>query len=218
MNVVDKLVFDNIIRLMKKQNKKQKELTDYLGVTKNVFTDWKSGRLKSYQKYLPKIADFFGVSVDYLLGLSVPDIDTTDIPDESETGIRTIPVLGEVAAGIPIDMVTDIEDYEQISTDEFPANGEYYALKIKGDSMEPVIPDGSTVIFRRQDYVDNGSIAIVCVNGFEATCKKVIRRKDGILLKSLNPTIESLFFSNSDIETEPITIIGKVIEVRKRFV
>lgn len=218
MNVVDKLVFDNIMRLMKKQNKKQKELTDYLGVTKNVFTDWKAGRLKSYQKYLPKIAEFFGVSVDYLLGLSVPDIDPTNVPDESKTGIRTIPVLGEVAAGIPIDMVTNIEDYEQISTDEFPANGEYYALKIKGDSMDPVIPNGSTVIFRRQDYVDNGSIAIVCVNGFEATCKKVIRRQDGILLKSLNPTMEPLFFSNSDIEAEPITIIGKVIEVRKRFV
>lgn len=212
------LVLEKILMLLRKSGKSEAEFTKGVGIYSSALSEWKKGKTKSYLKHIPKIAEFFGVSVDYLLGLSVPDIDPTDVPDESKTGIRTIPVLGEVAAGIPIDMVTNIEDYEQISTDEFPANGEYYALKIKGDSMDPVIPNGSTVIFRRQDYVDNGSIAIVCVNGFEATCKKVIRRQDGILLKSLNPTMEPLFFSNSDIEAEPITIIGKVIEVRKRFV
>ncbi len=60
-------VLDNIILELNNQNKKQKELTDYLGITKNAFTDWKSGRIKSYMKYLPQIADFLGVSVDYLL-------------------------------------------------------------------------------------------------------------------------------------------------------
>ncbi len=60
--------FDNIVMLLKQQNKKQKDLTDYLGITKNAFTDWKSGRIKSYQKYLPEIAAFFGVTVDFLVG------------------------------------------------------------------------------------------------------------------------------------------------------
>lgn len=60
-------VLDNIIFTLESQNKKQKELTDYLGITKNAFTDWKSGRIKSYMKYLPQIAEFLGVSVDYLL-------------------------------------------------------------------------------------------------------------------------------------------------------
>lgn len=60
-------VLDNIILELNNQNKKQKELTDYLGITKNAFTDWKSGRIKSYMKYLPQIAEFLGVSVDYLL-------------------------------------------------------------------------------------------------------------------------------------------------------
>ena len=211
------MFFENLKTLCKERNTTVTEVLKKLNLSTSKGTAWRNGSMPNGDT-LAKIARFFGVSVDYLLGLSVPDIDPTDVPDESKTGIRTIPVLGEVAAGIPIDMVTNIEDYEQISTDEFPANGEYYALKIKGDSMDPVIPNGSTVIFRRQDYVDNGSIAIVCVNGFEATCKKVIRRQDGILLKSLNPTMEPLFFSNSDIDAEPITIIGKVIEVRKRFV
>lgn len=59
---------DNIVLLLKEQNKTQKDLCDFLGVTKNAFTDWKSGRIKSYTKYLPQIAEYFDVSVDYLLG------------------------------------------------------------------------------------------------------------------------------------------------------
>lgn len=59
---------DIICNLLEKQNKKQKDLTDYLGISKNAFTDWKSGRINSYHKHLPQIAAFFDVSVDYLLG------------------------------------------------------------------------------------------------------------------------------------------------------
>lgn len=61
-------ILTNIIRLLKEKNKKQIELTDFLGISKNIFTDWKSGRNTSYMKYLPKIAEFLNVSVDYLLG------------------------------------------------------------------------------------------------------------------------------------------------------
>ncbi len=59
---------DNITKLLKINNKTQKDLTDFLGITKNSFTNWKSGHNKSYMKYLPQIADYFGVSVDYLMG------------------------------------------------------------------------------------------------------------------------------------------------------
>lgn len=60
--------FDKIDALLKQQKRKQKELTDFLGVTNNAYTDWKSGRIKSYTKHLSQIAQFFDVSVDYLLG------------------------------------------------------------------------------------------------------------------------------------------------------
>lgn len=59
---------DRILELLQEQGKKQKDLTDHLGVSKNRLTDWKAGRVKSYQKYLPQIAEYLGVSVDYLLG------------------------------------------------------------------------------------------------------------------------------------------------------
>ena len=59
---------DKIINLLKQQGRFQKELTDYIGVSKGTFTDWKSGKTVSYNRYLPKIAEFFDVSVDYLVG------------------------------------------------------------------------------------------------------------------------------------------------------
>lgn len=61
-------VLTNILSLLKEQNKIQKDLTDYLGVSKNVFTEWKAGRSTSYKKYLTQIAEFFSVSIDYLTG------------------------------------------------------------------------------------------------------------------------------------------------------
>ena len=60
---------DKICALLEQNGKKQKDLTDFLGISKNSFTDWKSGRIKSYNKHLPEIAKFLGVSVDYLLGV-----------------------------------------------------------------------------------------------------------------------------------------------------
>lgn len=66
-------ILNNIICILKENNLKQIELTNYLGVSKNIFTDWKSGKNTSYMKYLPRIAEFFGVSVDYLLGKESQD-------------------------------------------------------------------------------------------------------------------------------------------------
>ena len=61
-------IIQTILSLLQESGRKQKELTDFLGITQNAFTDWKSGRIKSYTKHLPRIAEFFGVSVDYLVG------------------------------------------------------------------------------------------------------------------------------------------------------
>ena len=65
-------VLHKIISLLEANGKKQKELTNFLSVSHNVFTEWKAGRNSSYMKHLPKIAEFFNVSVDYLLGKETP--------------------------------------------------------------------------------------------------------------------------------------------------
>ena len=127
-----------------------------------------------------------------------------------------IPVYGSVAAGIPLDAIQDIEDYEEI-TDEMARAGEYAALKIKGNSMLPRFTPGDVVIVKLQNDVDNGDIAIVMVNGDEATCKKIKKTPEGVMLISTNPDYEPMFYTNREIEEKPVKIWGKVVELRAKF-
>ena len=83
--------------------------------------------------------------------------------------------------------------------------------------MEPKISDGDVVIVRKQPDCDSGQIAIVCVNGDHATCKKIMKQSTGILLKPLNPSYDPMFYTNEEIESIPITILGRVVELRAKF-
>lgn len=202
MNTLNK-----ILKELSTTQKTQKELCEFLGIGKQAFSDWKSGKSSSYMKYLPQIADFFGVSVDYLLDKSSP---------KKELNVLRIPVYGQVAAGIPIEAIEDIDDYEEVDASTVP-HGEYMALRIKGHSMEPKMSEGDVVIVHLQDDVNTGDIAVVLVNGGEATCKKIKKTPDGVILISTNPDYEPMFFSNQDIVELPVRILGKVVELRCKF-
>lgn len=131
-------------------------------------------------------------------------------------GVR-IPVLGRVVAGIPIEAVEEILDYEEI-TPELAATGEFFALKIRGHSMEPRMMEGDVVIVRRQDDVESGDVAIVLVNGNEATVKRVKKQEDGITLIANNISVyEPHYYSNKEIEELPVRILGKVVELRGKL-
>ena len=184
-----------------------KQLADHIKVAESTMSLYESGKREPDFNTVLKISNYLGVSVDYLLG--------NDSTIQANRGIK-IPVYGNVAAGIPIEAITDIEDYEEI-TEELAATGEYIALKIKGDSMEPKMSDGDVVIVRIQPHVENGEIAIVMINGNDATCKKVKKTTEGIMLISTNPAYEPMFYSNKQIENLPIRILGKVIELRAKF-
>ena len=103
---------------------------------------------------------------------------------ESQIGIR-IPVLGCVQAGVPVEAIEDIVDYEEI-TEALASTGDFFGLKIKGDSMEPKISENDIVIVRQQTTLENGQVGIFIVNGDEATCKKLKKHDEGISLISLN--------------------------------
>ena len=131
-------------------------------------------------------------------------------------GIR-IPVLGRVVAGIPIEAVEEILDYEEI-TPELAATGEFFALKIRGHSMEPRMMEGDVVIVRKQEDVESGDVAIVLVNGNEATVKRVKKQEEGITLIATNTSVyEPHFYSNKEIRNLPVQILGKVVELRGKF-
>lgn len=194
----------NIRRFREQCDMTQAEVAKRLGVSPTAVSWWESGRTEPKIGTVEKLAELFGVEKSDILGL--PKKPTTDHS-------QWVPVLGRVAAGIPLDMVEEILDYEEIPI----AMGECFALRIQGDSMSPDIPNGSTVIVRKQDDVESGEIAIVSINGDDATCKRVIKHELGITLASLNPSFEPMVFGNRDIEEMPIRILGRVMEVRRRF-
>lgn len=200
-------LYETLTDLCKKKGIKGGRMCTDLGISKSLMTDLKSGRKKGVNaETAQKIASYFGVTVGYLLG---------EEEKKKKVGVK-IPVYGNVAAGIPIEAWEDILDYEEIDED-MAQYGEYFALKIKGDSMEPKISDGDVVIVACQSDVDSGQIAIVLVNGNEATCKKIKKTPEGVYLISTNPEYDPMFFNNKEIEELPIRILGRVVELRAKF-
>jgi repressor LexA len=195
-------------------NMKKTRFFQLIGIPQSTWYTWKkTGRVPD-KDYLIKIADCLGVSVDYILtgkqylGSGKP----IDISLES----AKIGVLGRVAAGVPIDMIEDIIGEESISM-ELAKTGTFFGLRISGDSMEPRMFSGDVVIVRQQEDVESGQVAIVSVNGDEATCKKVEKHSNGIMLVPFNSKYEEKFFTNEEIEKLPVRVLGRVVEVRGRL-
>lgn len=192
----------------------QQSLAEKIGISKSSINMYERGEREPGIETLEAFADFFNVDMNYLLGKSDSVHSFTSFNTSNHSA--RIPVYGSVAAGIPIEAITDIEDYEEI-TEEMARTGKYAALKIKGSSMEPRFTEGDVVIVKLQDTVESGDIAIVIVNGDEATCKKIKRTPEGVMLISTNPTYEPMFYSNKEIEEKPVRIWGKVVELRAKF-
>lgn len=197
----------NLQSLRKNKKISQQKLADYLGVSRSTVAMWETSANEPDIHTIAKMAGFFGVPIAILLG--VDEVRQT-------IGSVRVPVLGCVQAGIPIDAIEEIIDYEEIP-ESMAQNGEYYALQVKGDSMEPKMSSGDVVIVRKQDTVITGDIAIVLVNGHEATIKKVSITPTGIMLIPFNSAYVPIHYSPEEIETLPVRILGKVVELRAKY-
>jgi repressor LexA len=194
----------------------QEELANKLGYkNKSTIAKIETGANDIVQSKVVEFANALNTSIAYLMGW---DNNVSPIPGgrkEKKKGV-TIKVLGRVAAGIPLEAIEDIIDTEEISQ-EMAATGEFFGLRIAGDSMEPDIHKGDTVIVRQQNDAESGEIVIAMVNGCDATCKRLIKYAEGISLVSLNSKYNPMFYSNKDIEEKPVRIIGKVVESRRKW-
>ena len=221
---------ERLENLMKEKHLSRRGLERESGLGVGTITKWKT--ISPTVQNLQKVASALGVSVAYLTGESEFKTEqdalinkwnkqmAAGLPDEVrkiEAGIR-IPVLGSVPCGIPTEAVEflDAEDWEEIS-EIMSRSGNFFALKVKGDSMCPRIQQGDVLIIRSQDTADSGDIVIAKVNGEEACCKRLIRHQDGIVLESFNPVYPPMFFSNDEIIQKPVQIIGKVVENRQKM-
>lgn len=97
------------------------------------------------------------------------------------------------------------------------SQGEYFGLRIKGASMEPRMRDGDIVIVRKQPNAETGDTVVVLVNGDSATVKKIKKGDDGITLVPTNAAYDPIYYTNSEIASLPVVIIGKVVELRAKY-
>lgn len=180
------------------------DLAEKTGLNKASISQYLHGRCKPSNIASGKMASVLGVSPVWLMGFDVPMFET----NHNSKGVR-IPVLGRVAAGIPISAVEEIIDEEEISQD-MALKGEYFGLVIKGDSMEPDMRDGDIAIVRKQDDAESGEIVIAIVDSEDAVCKKLIKTDSGVMLVSLNHRYDPMVFAH-------VQIVGKVVELRRKF-
>lgn len=173
------------------------------GISATTFTDWKNGRSTPKADKIKRIADYFGVSLEYMMGAK-------ESPSLSQ-GTR-VAIIGEIRAGSPIITDQTLLGYE---TADVSDNEEYFYLKVCGDSMKNIgMVDGSLVLFHKQQYADDGDIVACLVGGDSATVKRFRRSKKNIYLIPENEDYSPIRLSTDDFESGDARILGVAREVK----
>lgn len=216
-NLYRKIFSKNLKYYMSINDKTQIDIINDLGINKSAISTWCNGTRLPRMDKIDMLAKYFHINRSDLIEEKSDLIaEKNNTSDRSPSKGVVINVYGRVAAGIPLEMIEDIIDTEEIP-EEMAKAGEYFGLKIHGNSMEPRMKEGDTVIIRKQEDAETGDIVIVTVDGTDATCKQIKKYRDGIALIPFNPTFAPLFFTNQEIKERPVCIIGKVVELRAKF-
>lgn len=204
------IIANNITKQLELHNRTQLDLAEYMGVSQATVSNWCKGVKMPRMTKIDMICNYFDIKRSDLMNNK-----SEQVSQSARKGVA-INVYGRVAAGVPLEMIEDIIDTEEISK-ELAKTGEFFGLQIHGDSMEPKISEGDVVIVRKQDDAETGDTVIATVNGTDATCKRLKKYRDGIELIATNPSYKPMFFSNEEIESKPVRIIGRVVELRAKF-
>lgn len=185
----------------------QEDLARKLGVSKQTIFKYENDIIKNIPSdKLEDLASILSTEPEFIMGWK-----------KSGFATARVPVVGMVHAGVPAVAVEEILDWEEI-TSEVASKGEIVALKVKGDCMEPKISEGDVIIVLMQPSCECGDIAVIMVNSDEAILRKVKKFEDGsIHLIPSNPNYPVNRFTRDEILNLPVSVIGKVIELRAKF-
>jgi len=205
---------DNLKRWLQKRNKSQVDLAKRMNVSSPTVSDWVNGKKMPRADKLQSIANWLSIDLTDLL---MDRESSSNWRKFSNGSAVRIPVLGRVAAGIPLMAAENVIDWEEIPA-EMARDGEYFALYIYGDSMEPRMCKGDIIVIRKQSDADDGDIVIALIDGQDACCKRLRKYEDGtIALVSTNPAYKPLYFTPEEQRQTPVEVIGKVKELRGRL-
>lgn len=204
-------ITNKLLSLMKENNYSYADLEKLTSYSRSTLQRYFTGNTEKIPlDLIEEIAPVFGVTAAYLAGWE--DSEPEPVPVKA----HRIPVLGNVAAGIPIEMIEDIIDYEEI-----PANwgnkNDFFCLQIKGDSMKPKMDEGDVLVVRKQTDAETGDTVIFTVNGDMASCKRLRKTDKGLMFIPLNKDYDPMIYSWKEVEDLPVRILGKVIELRAKF-
>lgn len=201
---------DRLKTLRKEKGVTQKEVGEYLGISYQAYSHYENGLRNPDNETLKKLATYFGVSVDYLLGRDERPLPDNLFPLDSES--VTLRILGNVRAGTGGVCREELLGYQVLPKELLRGRDpkELFCLHVKGDSMSPRIPEGTLIVVQRQNSVDSGALAVVSIDSEEAVVKKVYYGDDWIELLSFNPDYAPRKFSGADVQR--VFVIGKVIK------
>lgn len=206
MKIVD--TFSNRLqKALDYSNMRQVDLVEKTKLDKTLINKYLAGVMKAKQDKLTVLADALNVNEVWLMGYDVPmdrDIDKIEINDK-----QVFPLLGTVKAGYDYLASENIIGYVNLDRN-VPNPEEYFALKVTGDSMQPVLYDDDIVIVHSQNDIESGQVGIILINGDEATVKRIVKHDDYIELISFN----SYYPPKKITKDVEFKIIGKVVEAR----
>lgn len=204
---------NNVKELRKKEGLSQSELAEKLSVHQTLISQIERGVVIPSGATLMQLAEFFRVSTDYILGRE--DIADREYPlGRPSVGAIRLPVYGSVPAGVPLEAIDDVIDWEEIPQEWGVGGKTFFATKVKGDSMYPKYIEGDIIIVQVQPDCESGQDCVVYVNGYDATLKRVLKLEDGgIRLVPVNPSYAPKTYYPGD---EPISIAGIVVEIRRK--
>ena len=185
----------------------QQRLADELGTTQQTIQRYESGARDIKSSVILQLSETLGVTVSYLLGVS------DNAPSSCASSMRDVPLLGSIAAGAPIEMRA-VDNSFPVPTRIMEQHPNAFLLRVDGESMNRVLPNGAYALVDPCDDVDsNGKPYAVCVNGYDATIKRVRRLSNGFELApdSTDPTFRSVVYDYGIEGTETITVIGRVV-------
>lgn len=198
---------NNIRKYRKMKGMTLQELGDKVGMTRSAISKYELDRIPIKNNILEKIAQALNVSPLTLMGWDT---------EEDALGTDTVEVdnLGAVAGGIPVDAIEDRCNKFSI-TEALARTGQFATFEIKGNSMSPKINDGDTVLVKYQPMVDSGDVAIIYMNDFQVTCKKVFFLNDGkVKVQAYNEEVYGTkVYTKAELKEMNFRILGKVILV-----
>ena len=202
----------NIKKLREKHNLSQEELAKIAGVSDKAVSTWENDLKTPRMGTIQKIADHFGI----LKSDIIEDQPTKVRPIKPGLTVsgdsRPVPLLGTIAAGIPIEMI-EVKEWVNVPREIAEMFPNAFLVQVNGDSMNKIVPPNALALIDPTEEVNNGDIAAVAVNGYDATLKRFYKFQDGITLEpeSYNPEHKTQFYSEKDQEFNPISIKGKFV-------